>query len=61
MMPPEVFFPFPNALDERLASEIEAALTDGVQLPFHHHLRGDPGVVHAGCHKVSKPRMRRSG
>ena len=45
--PPEVLFHCPDAFDERLAPEIGAALTRGVQLPLHHHLRGDAGMIHA--------------
>ena len=40
-------FPGPHPVDERLAAQIVSGLALGEQLPFHHHLRGDPRVVGA--------------
>ena len=40
-------FPFPNAFDKGVATEFDAALSRRIQLAFHHHLRGNPGVVRA--------------
>ena len=43
-----VLLPFPDALDERLAPQIAALLAFRRQLPLHHHLGSDAGVVGAG-------------
>ncbi len=40
--------PFPDALDEGFATEVETMLALGAELAFHHHLRGDAGVIGAG-------------
>ncbi|KAF5036847.1 hypothetical protein DSECCO2_570890 [anaerobic digester metagenome] len=42
-----VLLPFPDALDEGLASQILAALAFGQELAFHHVLGGDARVVRA--------------
>ena len=47
-LPAGLFLPLPNPLDERIASEPDAAQTRGIQLSFDHHLRGDAGVVGPG-------------
>ncbi len=42
-----LFLPFPDLLNELLATQFVAAAAAGLQLPFNHHLRGDAGVVGA--------------
>ena len=42
-----LLLPFPDARDECFAPEIDPALTGGIQLSLHHHLRGDAGVIRA--------------
>ena len=39
--------PGPDPFDERLATEIVAALAHAGQLPLNHHLRGDAGMIGA--------------
>ena len=54
-----LFLPLPDALDERLAAEVDAALARGVQLALDHHLRGD--ARHGRCPAATacrSPRMR---
>jgi len=43
-----VALPLPDALDEFLAAKLLAGGAFGDQLPLHHHLGGDAGVVGAG-------------
>ncbi len=40
-----LLLPFPHPLEEGLARQVGAPHALGVQLSFHHHLRGDAGVV----------------
>jgi hypothetical protein len=40
-------FPFPDALDEGLAAEVETMFAFRAQLALDHHLRGDTGVIRA--------------
>src|SRR5579864_4152460 len=40
-------FPFPDALDELLASHLAALLAFFLELLLDHHLRGDSGVIRA--------------
>jgi hypothetical protein len=42
-----VLLPFPHLLQELLPAQVVAADLLGIQLPFHHDLRGDAGVVGA--------------
>ena len=39
--------PFPDALDELLASEVVTGQAFGLELAFHHHLGGDAGMIGA--------------
>ena len=49
------FLPFPDALDELFAPEILPRQPFGVDLAFHHHLRGDARVIAAGLPKCVAP------
>ncbi len=43
-----LLLPLPDALYELLAADVLALATLGVELAFHHHLRGNAGVIRAG-------------
>jgi hypothetical protein len=39
--------PFPHPLHEFFAAKARAGFTRRIELPFHHHLGGDAGVIGA--------------
>jgi hypothetical protein len=53
-----LFLPLPHLLHEGVAAQVVARLVLACQLPFHHHLGGDAGVVGARLPQGLAARMR---